>query len=96
MALETLGIAAVPANARCKLDRAAAAFGGLEGSAARRRSDRYNYEEQQRFRRNLDAVTGGRSASTDGVLTAGAAEQQSIYTAFGGGESSFLTQYRVL
>ena len=54
MALETLGIAAVRANARCKLDRAAAAFGGLEGSAARRRSDRYNYEEQQRFRRNLD------------------------------------------
>ena len=40
-------------------------------------------------------ATGGRSASTDGVLTAGAAEQQSIYTAFGGGESSFLTQYRV-
>ena len=54
MALETLGIAAVRANARCKLDRAAAALGGLEGSAARRRSDRYNYEEQQRFSRNLD------------------------------------------
>ena len=53
-ALDTLGIAAVHANARCKLDRAASAFGGLEGSAARRRSDRYNYEEQQRFRRNLD------------------------------------------
>ena len=54
MALETLGIAAVRSNARCKLDRASAAFGGREGSAARRRSDRYNYEEQQRFRRNLE------------------------------------------
>ena len=54
MALETLGIAAVRANARCKLDRAATALGGDEGSEARRRTDRYNYEEQQRFRRNLE------------------------------------------
>ena len=54
MALETLGIAAVRANARCKLDRAALALGGNEGSEARRRTDRYNYEEQRRFRRNLE------------------------------------------
>ena len=54
MALETLGIAAVRANARCKLDRVATALGGDEGSEARRRTDRYNYEEQQRFRRNLE------------------------------------------
>ncbi len=39
-------------------------------------------------------VTGGRSASTDGVLAAGAAEQQGDLPALGGGVSSFRAQNR--
>ena len=54
MCLETIGIAAARAAARCKLDRANLMEGNEEGSAAQRRRDRFNYDEQRRYRRNLD------------------------------------------
>ena len=78
MALETLGIAAVRDNARCKLDRAALALGGNEGSAARRRTDRYNSTRSSSASAGTWKGTGATSASTDGVLTAGAGEQTTL------------------
>ena len=53
LALQAIGIAAVRSAARCKLDRLATALGNDEGSAAQRRAERFNYDEQRRYRRNL-------------------------------------------
>ena len=54
MAREAIGIAIVRGNARCKLDKLGAAMAGEEAYAAYRRADRFGYDEQRRFRRNLD------------------------------------------
>ena len=54
MAREAIGVEIVRGNARCKLDKLGAAMAGREASAAYRREDRFGYDEQRRFRRNLD------------------------------------------
>ena len=53
MARQTIGIAAVRSAARCKLDRLAYIDGGDEGSAADRYRERFGFDEQRRYRRNL-------------------------------------------
>ena len=50
---ETLGVAAVRENARLKLDRLGVVFGSEGGAAERRAQDRFNFDEQRRFRREL-------------------------------------------
>ena len=52
-AMETLGVAAVRENARLKLDRLGVVFGSEGGAAERRAQDRFNFDEQRRFRREL-------------------------------------------
>ena len=53
MARKTLGVAAVRENARLKLDRLGVVFGSEGGAAERRAQDRFNFDEQRRFRREL-------------------------------------------
>ena len=52
-ALKTLGIVAVRENARLKLDRLGVLFGSEGGAAERRATDRFAFDEQRRFRREL-------------------------------------------
>ena len=53
MARQAIGIAAVRSAARCKLDRLAEIDADEEGGAVHWRHQRFNYDEQRRYRRNL-------------------------------------------
>ena len=53
MARQAIGIAAVRSAARCKLDRLAEIDADEEGGAAHWRHQRFNYDEQRRYRRTL-------------------------------------------
>ncbi len=53
LARKTLGIVAVRENARLKLDRLGVVFGSEGGATERRANDRFNFDEQRRFRREL-------------------------------------------